>query len=166
MDKILKVDFWKKLKFTTKTDGMSFINTQPELLNLFQDLDLKLENCHDNFRVEFFNSFNLPHILYAKNQFIIHSKNTRKTDKIKKYKESAKIEAKVEIVLEEFIEKGLLPSGWENDQSVCSIYTNLVFTRKIFKIKTSTLELLKITIENKWKADNDLNLLVSKLDNF
>jgi hypothetical protein len=166
MDKILKVDFWKKLKFATKTDGISFMNTQPELLNLYQDLDLKLENCHDTFRLEFFNSFNLPHIFCAKKQFILDSKNTRKTDKIKKDKESAKIEAKVEIVLEEFIEKGLLPSGWENDPSVFSIYTNLVLTKNIFKIKTTTLELLKITIENKWKAEHDLNLLVSKLDNF
>ena len=155
MDKILKVDFWKKLKFTTKTDCISFMNTQPELLNLYQDLDLKLKNCLDTFRLEFFNSFNMPHISYAKKQFILDSK---------KDKESAKIEAKVEIVLEEFIEKGLLPSGWENDPLVYSIYTNLVLTRKIFKIKRTILELLKITIENKWKAENDLNLLVSKLD--
>jgi hypothetical protein len=164
MDKILKVDFWKKLKFTSKTDGISFLHTQPELLNLYQDLDLKLAKCHDNFRLEFFNSFNLPHISLSKNQFIINSKNIRKIDKIKKDKESAKIEAKVEILLEEFIHKDLLPRGWEHDPSILSIYTNLVLTRKIFHIKTSTLELLKITIEHKWKADNDLNLLLSKLN--
>lgn len=164
MDKILKVDFWKTLKFTTKSDGMEFVKNQPELACKLDDLEVKLDNVHDKIKEEFLLLWNKPSIKQAKAIFIEKKKQERKTKKSKKDKDVAKTEAKVEIILEDHLE--YLPSGWDSDPDVKAIYTNLALSKTICKIKTTTLELLKAKIEAKWAAEKDLDSFVSRLEEF
>lgn len=164
MDKILKVDFWKALKFTTKTDGMEFVKSQPELASKLENLEVKLDTVHDDIKSEFLDVWNQPSIKQAKIDFIEKAKRSRKTKKAIKDKEQAKIDAKVEIILEDYLE--FIPSGWESDPTTREIYTNLALTKTIHKIKQSTLVLLKTKIQAKWDAEKDLQKLVAGLEKF
>jgi beta-galactosidase GanA len=164
MDKILKVDFWKALKFTTKSDGMEFVKSQPELACKLENLEVKLDTVHDDIKSEFLTVWNQPSIKQAKMDFIEKAKRERKTKKAAKDKEQAKIDAKVEIILEDYLE--FIPTGWESDPVTREIYTNLALSKTIQKVKQSTLVLLKTKIENKWNAEKDLQKLVDGLQKF
>lgn len=105
MDKLLKVDFFKRLKFPTKESGMAFFNSSPEISQWInsKNSQLILHNCSV---IDEFTSFLIPFQPLI-NTAVLHAKvdaDQRKLDKQKlaneALRESLKNELRLEILRE------------------------------------------------------------------
>jgi hypothetical protein len=161
MEKLLTIDFWKKLKFASKTDGLAFLHSSDSLLNLFSQSDLKLDSLHQQLKSELFHAFQSPDLLLAKNSFIASAKIHKKITAHQTLKDSAKHDAKIELILEPF--SSFLPSAWNSHPLFYQLYSQLALSSRIHSLKHSTLLFLKQAIEHKIQTDNNLDLLFSKL---
>jgi len=99
MDKFLRLEFFKQQKFTTKTDGIEFIEQTPPLKKF-------MVQCHhdiEDFKVAKIDEFENEFKKYeeSKKQFLTLVKNKRKQrdeDKKAKEKEALKNELRAEIL--------------------------------------------------------------------
>jgi hypothetical protein len=122
MEKILKVEFFKSLSFTTKKDGMEFISKIPQLKQEFDNNNNKLEQFHfqliDDYNSQFdkFENEKKAFQMYAKNERKIltqEKKSKIDEDLEKNFKDSLKIDIEKQFYKEQF--SSLIPDYKRED---------------------------------------------------